>query len=103
MTLATFNFLRNIPALKTCFINTVKDFIIFGAICFSKLVEMPSIPVLFLDGRLFIVFCTISSSTLLSVNLQLTFLFKVVLGIFIWLYIFYWLYLVCLLFLCYLY
>ena len=42
--------------LKTLFINSVKDFIIFVAICFSKLVEMPSIPVLFLDGRLSIVF-----------------------------------------------
>ena len=33
--------------LKTLFINSVKDFIIIGAICFTKLVEMSSIPVLF--------------------------------------------------------
>ena len=59
--------------LKILFINSFKDFIIFGAICFSKLVEMPSIPVLFLDGRLSIVSSTISSSTLLSVNLQFNF------------------------------
>ena len=57
--------------LKTLFINSVKDFIIFG---FSKLVEMLLIPILFLDGRLsIIVFCTINSSTLLSVNLQFKF------------------------------
>ena len=73
MTLVTFNFSGNIPVLKKLFINSVKDFIIFGAICFSKLVEMPSIPVLFIDGRLSIVSSTISSSTLLSVNLQFNF------------------------------
>ena len=40
---------------------------------FAKLVEMPSIPVLFLDGRLSIVFCSIIPLTLLSANLQFKF------------------------------
>ena len=71
MTLANFNLFGKIPVFIIWFVIRVKGLIIDGAMHFSKMVNIPSIPTLLLFVKLFITVFIFSCSISLNLNILL--------------------------------
>ena len=76
ITLAIFSSSGKIPVFNTWLINKVSGLIIAGSIILINLEEIPSSPQLFFEGRVCIVFLTVSSSTFSKLNTVFICLFK---------------------------